>query len=105
MTHKRSENTSTVTRERAQDQWTVDIDGNKVRALSWCRAYKKHLPLGDFYMKDKTKRKHPNDVEVICALAWDARVKIQKDRDRKKKEREDIKRKRDKNKAKLPLLH
>ena len=97
MTHKRSENTSTVTRERAQDMWTVDIDGNKVRTLSWCKAYKKFFPLGEFYMKDKTKRKHPNDVEPICAVAWDERVKAQKDRERLRRIREEIARKRDKN--------
>ena len=97
MTHKRSENTSTVTRERAQDMWTVDIDGNKVRTLSWCKAYKKFFPLGEFYMKDKTKRKHPHDVEPICAVAWDERVKAQKDRERLRRIREEIARKRDKN--------
>ncbi len=99
MTHKRSENTSTVTRERARDMWVTDMDGNKTRAVSWCKAYKKFLPLGEFYMKDKTKRKHPNDVEPICALAWDERVKLQPDRVKKQRERRQIARKRDKNRA------
>ena len=101
MTHKRSENTSTVTRERAKDMWVIDIHGNSQRAVSWCKAFKKFLPLGEFYMKDKTKRKHANDVEPICALAWDERVKKQKYRDEKRRRRLEIARKRDKNRATL----
>lgn len=101
MTHKRCENTSTVTRERAADMWVVDIDGNKTRALSWCKALRVFLPLGEFYMKDKTKRKHANDVEPICAVAWDERVKRQKLRDDKRRKRLEIARKCDKNRATL----
>lgn len=99
MTHKRSENTSTVTRERAKDMWVIDMDGNSQRALSWCKAFKKFLPLGEFYMKDKTKRKHANDVEPICAVAWDERVKRQELRVFNRRKRLAIARKRDKNKA------
>ena len=97
MTHKRSENTSTVTRERAQDMWVIDMYGNTVRAVSWCKAYRKFFPLGEFYMKDISKRKHPNDVEPICAVAWDERVKMQPDREMKQRKRREIARKRDKN--------
>lgn len=97
MTHKRSENTSTVTRQRAKDQWVIDINGNKQRAVSWCTYYKKFFPLGEFYLKSASRRKHDNDVESVCCLAWDERVKKQELRAEKRRRRLEIARKRDKN--------
>lgn len=72
MTHLRRENLPVVTRKLAEDVWVQTLDGNKTRAVSWCKCCKTNKPLNAFYLKSHRDRKHNSDVRDYCCVCFEA---------------------------------
>lgn len=74
MTHLRRENTPRVWREVPSESFSATLFGENTRIMSWCKTCREHKPKSEFYLRNKTRRRLPNDVRSDCILCYDTKV-------------------------------